>query len=132
MTDSTLNQAILRVATLTEIVRRVTHAEMTAAAFALARATRVEHPGACFVVLVDSDQGDWLTEVSWLDADGGREDLDLPEDATLLAWHLYSEQVHCLACIRHERRSPEYLQKFVVSEIEKWAAPIKAAGVVGE
>jgi len=31
-----------------------------------------------------------------------------------------------------ERRSPEYLQKFVESEIEKWAAPIKAAGVVGE
>ena len=31
-----------------------------------------------------------------------------------------------------ERRSPEYLQKFVVSEIEKWAVPIKAAGVVGE
>ena len=31
-----------------------------------------------------------------------------------------------------ERRSPEYLQKFVESEIVKWAAPIKAAGVVGE
>jgi tripartite-type tricarboxylate transporter receptor subunit TctC len=31
-----------------------------------------------------------------------------------------------------ERRSPEYLQRFVESEIEKWAAPIKAAGVVGE
>jgi tripartite-type tricarboxylate transporter receptor subunit TctC len=28
-----------------------------------------------------------------------------------------------------ERRSPEYLQKFVVSEIEKWAAPIKAANI---
>jgi tripartite-type tricarboxylate transporter receptor subunit TctC len=28
-----------------------------------------------------------------------------------------------------ERRSPEYLQKFVVSEIEKWAGPIKAAGL---
>jgi tripartite-type tricarboxylate transporter receptor subunit TctC len=27
-----------------------------------------------------------------------------------------------------ERRSPEYLQKFVLSEIEKWAAPIKASG----
>jgi len=27
------------------------------------------------------------------------------------------------------RRSPEYLQKFVESEIEKWAGPIKAAGV---
>jgi tripartite-type tricarboxylate transporter receptor subunit TctC len=28
-----------------------------------------------------------------------------------------------------ERRSPEYLGKFVRSEIEKWAAPIKASGV---
>ena len=31
-----------------------------------------------------------------------------------------------------ERRSPAYLQKLVESEIAKWAAPIKAAGVVGE
>jgi tripartite-type tricarboxylate transporter receptor subunit TctC len=31
-----------------------------------------------------------------------------------------------------ERRSPDYLQKFVVSEIEKWAAPIKASGAVGD
>jgi tripartite-type tricarboxylate transporter receptor subunit TctC len=31
-----------------------------------------------------------------------------------------------------ERRSPAYLQKFVESEISKWAAPIKAAGIVGE
>ena len=28
-----------------------------------------------------------------------------------------------------ERRSPDYLQKFVVSEIEKNAAPLKAAGI---
>jgi tripartite-type tricarboxylate transporter receptor subunit TctC len=28
-----------------------------------------------------------------------------------------------------ERRSPEYLAQFVVREIEKWAGPIKAAGV---
>ena len=28
-----------------------------------------------------------------------------------------------------ERRTPEYLQKFVEREIEKWAAPIKAAGL---
>ena len=28
-----------------------------------------------------------------------------------------------------ERRSPEYLQKFVASEIEKWAGPIKASGI---
>jgi tripartite-type tricarboxylate transporter receptor subunit TctC len=29
-----------------------------------------------------------------------------------------------------ERRSPEYLQKFVESEIAKWSVPIKAAGVI--
>jgi tripartite-type tricarboxylate transporter receptor subunit TctC len=34
--------------------------------------------------------------------------------------------------IASERRSPEYLAKFVVSEIDKWAGPIKAAGVTGE
>jgi tripartite-type tricarboxylate transporter receptor subunit TctC len=28
-----------------------------------------------------------------------------------------------------ERRSPEYLQKFVETEIEKWAEPIRAAGL---
>jgi tripartite-type tricarboxylate transporter receptor subunit TctC len=28
-----------------------------------------------------------------------------------------------------ERRSPEYLQKFLLSEIEKWAVPIKGAGI---
>jgi tripartite-type tricarboxylate transporter receptor subunit TctC len=31
-----------------------------------------------------------------------------------------------------ERRSPEFLQKFVESEIEKWAGPIKAAGLTAE
>jgi tripartite-type tricarboxylate transporter receptor subunit TctC len=31
--------------------------------------------------------------------------------------------------VARERRSPQYLQKFVVREIDKWAAPIKAAGV---
>ena len=30
-----------------------------------------------------------------------------------------------------DRRSPEYLQKFVATEIEKWAGPIKAAGLTG-
>jgi hypothetical protein len=28
-----------------------------------------------------------------------------------------------------ERRSSDYLAKFVVSEIARWAAPIKASGV---
>jgi tripartite-type tricarboxylate transporter receptor subunit TctC len=31
--------------------------------------------------------------------------------------------------IAPERRTPEYLRKFVSDEIEKWAAPVKAAGV---
>jgi tripartite-type tricarboxylate transporter receptor subunit TctC len=31
-----------------------------------------------------------------------------------------------------QRRSPEYLQRFVESEIVKWAGPIKAAGVGGQ
>ncbi len=31
-----------------------------------------------------------------------------------------------------QRRSPEYLAKFIPAEIEKWAGPIKASGVSGE
>ena len=31
-----------------------------------------------------------------------------------------------------ERRSPEYLQQFLESEIKKWAAAIKAAGIAPE
>jgi tripartite-type tricarboxylate transporter receptor subunit TctC len=34
------------------------------------------------------------------------------------------------AFVAPDRRSPEYLAAFVASEIEKWAAPIKAAGIV--
>jgi tripartite-type tricarboxylate transporter receptor subunit TctC len=34
-----------------------------------------------------------------------------------------------VAVVPPERRSSEYLQKFVVNEIEKWAAVIKAAGI---
>jgi tripartite-type tricarboxylate transporter receptor subunit TctC len=36
------------------------------------------------------------------------------------------------AVIPPERRSPEYLQKFVESEIRKWEAVVKAAGVAAE
>lgn len=34
--------------------------------------------------------------------------------------------------ISPERRTPEYLAKFIPAEIEKWAGPIKASGVSGE
>jgi tripartite-type tricarboxylate transporter receptor subunit TctC len=33
------------------------------------------------------------------------------------------------AVVEADRRSPDYLAAFVASEIEKWAAPIKAAGI---
>jgi len=41
------------------------------------------------------------------------------------------ERMHELGVtlVAPERRSPEYLQKFVEREIEKWAGPIKAAGI---
>jgi hypothetical protein len=31
-----------------------------------------------------------------------------------------------------DRATPDYLGKFVKSEIEKWAAPIKASGASGD
>jgi tripartite-type tricarboxylate transporter receptor subunit TctC len=34
--------------------------------------------------------------------------------------------------VASERRSPEYLQKFVESEIAKWAVPLKASGVTAD
>jgi tripartite-type tricarboxylate transporter receptor subunit TctC len=36
------------------------------------------------------------------------------------------------AVVAPERRSPEYLKRFVASEIEKWAAPIRAANITAE
>ena len=41
------------------------------------------------------------------------------------------ERMHQLgvSLVASERRSPEYLQKFVEGEIAKWAGPIKAAGI---
>src|SRR6266436_6006606 len=43
----------------------------------------------------------------------------------------FAERMHELGVtlVAPERRSPEYLQKFVEREIEKWGAPIKAAGI---
>jgi tripartite-type tricarboxylate transporter receptor subunit TctC len=37
-----------------------------------------------------------------------------------------------VSTVTRERRSPDYLQKFVEAEIEKWAVPIKSAGVTAE
>jgi hypothetical protein len=37
-----------------------------------------------------------------------------------------------VSVVAPERRSPEYLQQFVVSEIEKWAPTIRKANVKAE
>jgi tripartite-type tricarboxylate transporter receptor subunit TctC len=37
-----------------------------------------------------------------------------------------------VAIVPSERRSPEYLARFVRAEIEKWAVPIRAAGIAGQ
>jgi tripartite-type tricarboxylate transporter receptor subunit TctC len=37
-----------------------------------------------------------------------------------------------VSTVARERRSPDYLQKFVEAEIEKWAVPIRSAGVTAE
>ena len=37
-----------------------------------------------------------------------------------------------VSTVARERRSPDYLQKFVEAEIEKWAVPIRNAGVTAE
>ena len=37
-----------------------------------------------------------------------------------------------LYVVAPQRRSPEYLAKFVANEIEKWAVPIRASGAIGE
>lgn len=37
-----------------------------------------------------------------------------------------------VAAVAPERRSPEYLAKYIPAEIEKWAGPIKASGVTAE
>ena len=54
-------------------------------------------------------------------------------DATVAALNTPSVQERLktigVTAVAPERRSPEYLQKFVASEIERWAAAIKAAGV---
>ena len=55
------------------------------------------------------------------------------EDATIAALNTpgMADRLMAIAAdiVAPERRSPEYLQRYVESEIRKWAAPIKASGI---
>jgi tripartite-type tricarboxylate transporter receptor subunit TctC len=57
-------------------------------------------------------------------------------DATVATMNTPDVQTHLKRIgadlVAPERRSPQYLTQFVSSEIDKWAGPIKAAGVTGE
>jgi tripartite-type tricarboxylate transporter receptor subunit TctC len=57
-------------------------------------------------------------------------------DATVATMNTPEVQMHLKRIgadlVAPERRSPQYLTQFVASEIDKWAGPIKAAGVTGE
>jgi len=57
-------------------------------------------------------------------------------DATVATMNTPDVQIHMKRIgadlAAPERRSPQYLSQFVVSEIDKWAGPIRAAGVTGE
>jgi tripartite-type tricarboxylate transporter receptor subunit TctC len=48
--------------------------------------------------------------------------------------HWVKERIEAIGAtvVPPERRTPEYLAAFVRAEIEKWAAPIKASGIVAE
>jgi hypothetical protein len=85
---SSVTEALARMDRLTAIVIEATVAEMRAAACAIARQTREQHPTAARVHLEASDQGDWLDVTGW-DAGGAVEDLDLPEEVAFAAAHLY-------------------------------------------
>ena len=86
--SSTVEQAVERMDQLTAIVVEATVAEMRAAAYAIARQTREQHPAAVRVHLEACDQGDWLDATGW-DAGDEVEDLDLPEAVAFAAAHLY-------------------------------------------
>ena len=96
--SSTVEQAVERMDHLTAIVIEATMAEMRAAAYAIARQTRDQHPAAVRVHLEASDQGDWLDVTGW-DGEGGVEDLDLPEDVAFAAAHLYIPHIGSGECV---------------------------------
>src|ERR1035437_475627 len=82
--------SMARVAALTQVVINATRMEVRAAALALAVMVRECHPEAVRLVLVHSDQGDWLDVNEWEDAAGERGEF---EDNDALGWHLYESHL---------------------------------------
>lgn len=86
--STTVEQAVRRMDQLTGAVIAATVQEMRAAAYAIARQTKDQHPSAERVHLSASDQSDWLDITGW-QGQGEVEDLVLPEEVYFAAAHLY-------------------------------------------
>jgi tripartite-type tricarboxylate transporter receptor subunit TctC len=84
--------------------------------------------------LADFDASTWLAFFLPKDTPGAI--VQKLHDATVATMELPSVQDRMKeignVLVAPERRSPDYLKKLVETEIDKWAGPIKAAGVVGE
>ena len=96
-----VSESMARVAALTQVVINATRMEVRAAALALALTVRECHPEAVRLVLVHSDQGDWLDVNEWEDAAGERGEF---EDNDALGWHLYESHLSAVPGLTQDGR----------------------------
>jgi hypothetical protein len=90
----TYEQAFAQMSETTNLAVQATIAEMRAAAYLIALATRESHPTATTVHLQPSDQGDWLAIDGWSTATGQmQEDYELDEGSGGAASHLYLPRI---------------------------------------
>ncbi len=83
----TSDQATTYMHAMTGLTIRATTLEMRAAAYVLAVQTRYNYPGAAFLHLEPSDQGDWLIPTTWSTTDGFHAEAELEDDDA--SSHLY-------------------------------------------
>ena len=83
----TSDQATTHMHAMTDLTVGAITLEMRAAAYVLAVQTRYNYPGATYLHLEPSDQGDWLCPTSWSTADGFHADAELEDDDA--SAHLY-------------------------------------------
>ena len=96
-----VSESMARVAALTQVVINATRMEVRVAALALAMTVREWHPEAVRLVLVHSDQGDWLDVNEWEDAAGERGEF---EDNDALGWHLYESHLSAVPGLAQDGR----------------------------
>jgi tripartite-type tricarboxylate transporter receptor subunit TctC len=119
-----------------EVKRQIEGAEIKAVAIlAKSRSPVLPNvPSAHERGLTDFETSIWFA--FFLPKDTPRPIVQKLNDATVAAMNTPSVQQRLtelgVTVVAPERRSPEYLQKFVVSEIEKWAPTIRSANVTAD